>query len=44
MCTKFLSEILKGETHRRPRCRQKDTIKMDLKGIRYGDSDWIHLA
>jgi hypothetical protein len=28
----------------RPRRRLEDNIKMDLKEIRFGDVDWIHLA
>jgi hypothetical protein len=28
----------------RPRCRQEDNIKMDLKEIGCKDMDWIHLA
>jgi hypothetical protein len=28
----------------RPRCRWEDNIKMDLREIRFGDVDWIHLA
>jgi hypothetical protein len=28
----------------RPRRRWKDSIKMDLREIGFGDVDWIHLA
>jgi hypothetical protein len=28
----------------RPRRRWEDNIKMDLRDIRFGDVDWIHLA
>jgi hypothetical protein len=28
----------------RPRRRWEDNIKMDLREIRFGDVDWIHLA
>jgi hypothetical protein len=28
----------------RPRLRWEDNIKMDLREIRFGDVDWIHLA
>jgi hypothetical protein len=28
----------------RPRRRQEDNIKMDLREIGFGDVDWIHLA
>jgi hypothetical protein len=28
----------------RPRCRWKDNIKIDLREIRFGDVDWIHLS
>jgi hypothetical protein len=28
----------------RPRRRWEDNIKMDLRGIGFGDVDWIHLA
>jgi hypothetical protein len=28
----------------RPRCRWKDSIKMDLREISWGDVKWIHLA
>jgi hypothetical protein len=28
----------------RPRYRWEDNIKMDLREIRFGDVDWIHLA
>jgi hypothetical protein len=43
--TKFWSENLKGKTPRgRFRRRWKDNIKMDLKEIRWGDVDWMHLA
>jgi hypothetical protein len=28
----------------RPRHRWEDNIKMDLREIKYGDVDWIHLA
>jgi hypothetical protein len=28
----------------RPRHRWEDNIKMDLREIRFGDVDWIHLA
>jgi hypothetical protein len=28
----------------RPRRRQEDNIKMDLREIGFGDMDWIHLA
>jgi hypothetical protein len=28
----------------RPRRRWEDTIKMDLRGIGFGDVDWIHWA
>jgi hypothetical protein len=28
----------------KPRCRWEDNIKMDLREIRFGDVDWIHLA
>jgi hypothetical protein len=28
----------------RPRCRWEDTIKMDLKEIRWEDVNWIHQA
>jgi hypothetical protein len=27
----------------RPRRRWEDNIKMDLRGIGFGDADWIHL-
>jgi hypothetical protein len=28
----------------RPRHKWEDNIKMDLREIRFGDVDWIHLA
>jgi hypothetical protein len=28
----------------RPRRRWEDNMKMDLRGIGFGDVDWIHLA
>jgi hypothetical protein len=28
----------------RPRRRREDNIKMDLRGIVFGDVDWIHWA
>jgi hypothetical protein len=28
----------------RPRPRWEDNIKMELREIRFGDVDWIHLA
>jgi hypothetical protein len=28
----------------KPRRRWKDDIKMDLRGIRWSDMDWLHLA
>jgi hypothetical protein len=28
----------------RPRCRWKDSIKMDLREMEWGGMDWIHLA
>jgi hypothetical protein len=29
---------------RRPRCRWENNTKMDLRGIGFGDVDWIHWA
>jgi hypothetical protein len=36
--------ILVGRPEGRPRRRWEDNIKMDLRGKRFGDVDWIHLA
>jgi hypothetical protein len=29
---------------KRPKCRQKDNIKMSLQEVGYGSMDWINLA
>jgi hypothetical protein len=39
--------VLRPEGRRplgRPRLRQEDNIKMDLREIEFGDVNWIHLA
>jgi hypothetical protein len=44
MSTKFWLESLKGRQLGRPRRRWEDNIKLDLRQIRFGGVDWIHLA
>jgi hypothetical protein len=45
----YLFRILVGKPEGKtslgkPRCRLEDNIKMDLRDIRWGGVDWIHLA
>jgi hypothetical protein len=40
----FGGKARRKEITRRPRRRWEDNIKMDLKEIRYGGTDWIELA
>jgi hypothetical protein len=44
MHKKFWSENLKGRELGRSRRRWEDTIRMDLREIRWEGVNWIHLA
>jgi hypothetical protein len=44
MHTKFYLENLKGRSLERTRCSCEYNIKMDLREIGCGDTDWIHLT
>jgi hypothetical protein len=40
----FGEKARRKEPLEKPRHRWEDNIKMDLRRIRWGDMDWIHLA